>query len=501
MADGIDFLLGHPDLKPSDIELGVFLLRQTLLFGKDNDKSTSRQQACGVLNLNRGTGRHPKTLQHARSRLRKAGFMRVLGGPGDRRGNCYAPDFEFIERQVAQIRMPKQIAPPHPGANCSPHQSYPAGSNGQSENTSSASGPGLCEQKPPERTSNSIQERQEPKRNGDRAPWRERASTISAQEGEQMRVLLVKVASLYPHLGPLALMTARHMFAAAKLSRENLGLDSSDITPDDVFLFLASKLPPPQGGWLRSFGGLLVAVYEDFGGSIDQLRARVEEARCADELAQARRLERQREEQSAAEQARKHAAELKRAESERQVGLRTPMRPEDAIAAAGCQRPPMLCSRLIRIGLPISPAEVIEQVSSWTVCPSCGDTGITGDPLLRTSAFCSCVAGEEMQYQDPSLPERETDRVHATPKTRLVAALRRRGHDFPADAMEESDVQDDDETLQIFVPYERRFSIGRRDVEEALHYLREPRKLVFTIREKVRQPSGPLEHAVPLARR
>src|SRR5215469_368281 len=114
ISEGIDFLLGHPDLKPSDRELGVFILRQTLLFGKDTDRNTARQQAHGVRNLNRGTGRHEKTLQRARQRLRKIGFMRVLSEPGNRRGNAYAPDCDFISQAVARMRTPEQIAPPHP---------------------------------------------------------------------------------------------------------------------------------------------------------------------------------------------------------------------------------------------------------------------------------------------------------------------------------------------------------------------------------------------------
>ena len=114
---GIDFLLGHPDLKGSDVRLGLFELRQTAGFGKKCDMNTSKQQAHGVRNLNRGTGLHEKTLQRSRRRLRQAGFMRVLGEPGDWRGNTYAPDFDFISQYVAKMR--------HPGTNCSPQQSYP----------------------------------------------------------------------------------------------------------------------------------------------------------------------------------------------------------------------------------------------------------------------------------------------------------------------------------------------------------------------------------------
>lgn len=112
ITEGIDFLLGHPDLKPSDRELGLFERRQTVLFGKNTDKNTVRQQAHVVRNLNRGTGRHEKTMQPARQRLRKLGFMRILMEPGDRRRNTYAPDFEFISQAVERIRTPEQIAPP-----------------------------------------------------------------------------------------------------------------------------------------------------------------------------------------------------------------------------------------------------------------------------------------------------------------------------------------------------------------------------------------------------
>jgi hypothetical protein len=120
MSAAIDCLIGDPDFKPSDIKLGLFMIRQTLLFGKDADKNTSRQQAHGIRRLNRGTGPHPKTLQHSRARLRKRGFMRVLGLPGDRRGNLYAPDFGFIVREAESMRAQEQIAPPHSGAESSP---------------------------------------------------------------------------------------------------------------------------------------------------------------------------------------------------------------------------------------------------------------------------------------------------------------------------------------------------------------------------------------------
>ena len=50
ITTGIDFLLGHADLKPSDRELALLILRQTVLFGKETDKITAQQQAHGVRN-------------------------------------------------------------------------------------------------------------------------------------------------------------------------------------------------------------------------------------------------------------------------------------------------------------------------------------------------------------------------------------------------------------------------------------------------------------------
>ena len=72
-----------------------------------------------------------KTLQRARARLQQAGFMRVFCEPGDRRGNTYGPDFERMRVEARRLRSREQIAPEYPGAFCSPHQSYPSGSNFQ----------------------------------------------------------------------------------------------------------------------------------------------------------------------------------------------------------------------------------------------------------------------------------------------------------------------------------------------------------------------------------
>ncbi len=247
----IDFLLGHPDLKASDRELGLSFLRQTILFGKQTDKSTARQQAHGVRNLNRGTGRHEKTLQRARGRLLRAGFMRVLSEPGDRRGNAYAPDFDFIEQQVEKMRTKERIAPPHPGAKCSPHQSYPSGSNCQ--NAAQLARSPIQRQK--------QKSESETKQTPPAAPWK--SVLVEDHDIDCMQAHLVAITEGYPNsnFGPPSRATARDMIGAARLS-------NPDTTPEYAATFLAAKFakrkPFPYENGLRRFGGMIVAVKEDF---------------------------------------------------------------------------------------------------------------------------------------------------------------------------------------------------------------------------------------------
>ena len=265
ITNGIDFLLGHPDLKPSDRELALQVLRQTVLFGKETDKITAQQQAHGVRNLNRGTGRHPKTLQRARRRLREAGFMRVFCEPGDRRGNTYSPDFEHMRVELQKLRTPEQIAPGYPGAICSPHQSYPSGSNSQNSARLAGSQPA-----PPDehREPRAAPAQPDPpllprdSRPCRPAPWK--TVPVPDDEVQQMQPHLKGITEAYPraNFGPANRTTARDMLAAAKLA------DPKAI-PDDVAAFLAAKFrdrrPYPYESGLQTFGGMLKVVYEDFG--------------------------------------------------------------------------------------------------------------------------------------------------------------------------------------------------------------------------------------------
>ena len=265
ITNGIDFLLGHPDLKPSDRELALQILRQTVLFGKETDKITAQQQAYGVRNLNRGTGRHPKTLQRARRRLREAGFMRVFWEPGDRRGNTYSPDFEHMRVELQKLHASEQIAPGYPGANCSPHQSYPSGSNSQSSARLAGSQPAF-----PDENKESCAAPAQPdppllprdSRPCLPAPWK--TVSVPDDEVERMQAHLKGITEAYPraNFGPANRTVAHDMLAAAKLA-------DPKATPDDVAAFLASKFrdrrPYPYESGLQKFGGMLTVVYEDFG--------------------------------------------------------------------------------------------------------------------------------------------------------------------------------------------------------------------------------------------
>jgi len=264
VTTGIDFLLGNPDLKPTDRELGLMILRQTALFGKEIDKITAKQQASGVRNLNRGTRRHPKTLQRARARLRKAGFMRVFNEPGDRRGNTYSPDFEHMNSELQKLRTPGQIAPEYPGAKCSPHQSYPSGSDSQSSARLAGSQPAA-----PGSRANAggtaqpdVQRKPERSKSTPPAPWK--LVDVAECDVELMLVHLAAISEAYPRssFGSVNRTTARDFVAAAKLN-------DPDANADHVAELLAwkfrQKRPYPYERGIQTFGGMLRIVVEDFG--------------------------------------------------------------------------------------------------------------------------------------------------------------------------------------------------------------------------------------------
>jgi hypothetical protein len=78
-----------------------------------------------------------------------------------------------------------------------------------------------------------------------------------------MHAHLGRIAESYPHsdFGPLNRTTARDLLAAAKLT-------TPEATPNDVVSFLVSKFrdkrPYPYENGLRKFGGMIIAVREDF---------------------------------------------------------------------------------------------------------------------------------------------------------------------------------------------------------------------------------------------
>src|SRR5262249_52021343 len=151
-------------------------------------------------------------------RLRKAGFMRVLCQPGDRRGNTYSPDFAHVQAEVQKFRSPERFAPGSPGANGSAPQSYSSSSNFQradGDKLASAAGPS-GKTHPPQQPKAQFQTTEratkEPK------PWKR--VTVASDEVQAMHDHLERIVEKYPrtNFGQLSGTTARDILAAAKLA-------------------------------------------------------------------------------------------------------------------------------------------------------------------------------------------------------------------------------------------------------------------------------------------
>jgi hypothetical protein len=146
----------------------------------------------------------------------------------------------------------------------------------------------------------------------------------------------------------------------------------------------------------------------------------------------------------------------------------------------GRRVPRPLKARLERRGELISPNELERQISGWKRCPDCRDEGTLGSAIARDLRFCGCPAGIEASYPDGAdWPEREIARVHADAKSLLVAACRAVGLAFTADAIEDSEVTDNGETLQVQLS-DRQFGIPEADVRRPVERLGWQRRILIT---------------------
>jgi hypothetical protein len=138
-----------------------------------------------------------------------------------------------------------------------------------------------------------------------------------------------------------------------------------------------------------------------------------------------------------------------------------------------------LKARLERARELISPNELARQISAWKRCPDCRDEGTLGSAIDRDLRFCGCPAGIETSYRGGAdWAEREIA-VHADAKSTLVAACRALGLAFTADAIEDSEVTDNGETLQVQLS-DRQFGILEADVRHPVERLGWQRRVLIT---------------------
>jgi hypothetical protein len=100
LTAAIDFLFSHPAILGPEFKLGIFILRQTILFGRFGDQMSHRQQMDGIRRLNRGTRISERRLIRACSQLAKIGFVTIVLHPGDWRGSEYQLNLPTIENYL-----------------------------------------------------------------------------------------------------------------------------------------------------------------------------------------------------------------------------------------------------------------------------------------------------------------------------------------------------------------------------------------------------------------
>jgi hypothetical protein len=183
------------------------------------------------------------------------------------------------------------------------------------------------------------------------------------------------------------------------------------------------------------------------------------------------------------------------------------------VSSAGRDIPLPLKARLRRTGELIAPNELERQIFGWQSCHECDDEGTVGNAIDRTLDFCCCPAGTEAQqlpteselakpeegrfHKGTDYPNREIGRVHADAKSLLVAACHAGYCPFTADAVEDSEVTDDSQTLKIHLSG-RQFGIVEGDIRRAAERLGWQRRIAITGGKHAKQPD-PAQAAKPEA--
>jgi hypothetical protein len=208
----------------------------------------------------------------------------------------------------------------------------------------------------------------------------------------------------------------------------------------------------------------------------------------ADAQNQAEGIARQRvaEEKAAAEAATAQEQRLAE-ESERKRAAVSPVPPEQAVAAADAVIgqasfrirgvPEVIKRRLMRLGQPISMAEVIKMTREYRKCTACGDTGLVGSALDKSRRFCECMAGENLAAEDPERPAREIESAHACLKNRMVAAAHSKHWSFLADAIEASTITEESSELILDAPKLWRLCFSGPDFIEVVQLAGETRSV------------------------
>jgi hypothetical protein len=208
----------------------------------------------------------------------------------------------------------------------------------------------------------------------------------------------------------------------------------------------------------------------------------------ADAQNQAEGIARQRaaEERAAAEAAIAQEQRLAE-EAERKRAVVSPVPPEQAIAAADAVIgeasfrirgvPDVIKRHLMRLGKPISTAEVIKMTRDYQKCTACGNTGLVGSALDKSRRFCECMAGENLAADDPERPAREIESAHACLKNRLVAAAHAKNWSFLADAIEASTITEEPSELIVDTPRTWRLCFSGPDFIEVVQLAGETRSV------------------------